>query len=351
MLIVTPFFRGMAEIFRPEDLARLQDLGDVVWGRDAAMSPEEFAEVVPDATAAVFGSWTFGPHALEHAGSRLLALLEVAGSHHHPDLDYAWCFANGVVVGSCAPAFGPVVAEMALALTLAATREVAGGDRAFRAGQERYLHEGCRDATMLFGKTIGFVGCGGLARSLQPLLDPFGVTFLGYDPWLPDAGLRERGIEPVGLDDLVARSSVVYVLAAPTPANRGLISRAVMEQIRPGGVLVVISRAHLVDFDALTDLVLQGRFRAAIDVFPEEPVPLDHPIRTAEHAILSAHRAGAVPEALHEIGRAVVEDLAAILGGHTPRAMQYATPELIRRMRPDPGTSPMPAPPHEASAT
>lgn len=332
-LIVAPYFRRMAEIFSGADLARLHELGDVVWGGDEPMPPEEFAAAVPDAAAIVFGSWTFGPEALDHAGSRLRAILEVAGSHHHPDLDYTWCFENNVAIGSCAPAFGPVVAEMALALTLAATRDIAGGDRAFRAGRERYLHEGCQDATLLFGKTAGFVGCGGLARSLQPLLDPFGVSVLGYDPWLNDEELTDRGIEPVGLEHLVAQSDVIYVLAAPNPTNRKLIDRALMERIRPGSVLVVISRAHLVDFDALTDLVLQGRFRAAIDVFPEEPVPLEHPIRTAENAVLSAHRAGAVPEALHEIGRFVVDDLAAILNGRTPLAMQYATPKLITRFR------------------
>lgn len=332
-LIVAPHFRRMGEIFAEVDLARLHELGNVVWGRDEAMPPDEFAAAVSDAAAIVFGTWTFGSHALDHASSRLQAILEVAGSHHHPSLDYEWCLANNVVVGSCGPAFGPVVAEMALALTLAATRDVAGGDRAFRAGRERYLHEGCEEATLLFGKTVGFVGCGGLARSLQPLLDPFGVSVLGYDPWLNDRELRGRGIEPARLDQLVARSDVIYVLAAPSPTNRGLIDRTLMERIRPGGVLVVVSRAHLVDFDALTDLVLQGRFRAAIDVFPEEPVPREHPIRSAENAVLSAHRAGAVPEALHEVGRLVVDDLAAILNCRVPRALQYATPELITRLR------------------
>lgn len=332
-LIVAPYFRHMAEIFSKQDLGRLRELGEVVWARDEAMSPDEFAAAVPDATAIVFGRWTFGPKALDRASNRLQAILEVAGSHRQPDLDYAWCFENGVAVGSCAPAFGPVVAEMALALTLAATRDVAGGDRAFRSGRERYLHDGCADTTLLFDKTVGFVGCGGLARSLQPLLAPFGVTVLGYDPWLSSAELRGRGIEPTDLERLVARSDIVYVLAAPTPANEGLIDRPLMERMRPAAVLVVISRAHLIDFDALTDLVLEGRFRAAIDVFPEEPVPPDHPIRGAENAVLSAHRAGAVPEALREIGRLVVDDLTAILNGRTPQAMQYATPELIALTR------------------
>ncbi len=93
-------------------------------------------------------------------------------------------------------------------------------------------------------------------------------------------------------------------------------------------MLVLVSRAHVVDFDALTDLVLQGRFKAAIDVFPQEPLAADHPIRRAEGAVLSAHRAGSVQEGLWEIGAMVVDDLEAIVRGLPPQRLQQAQPEL-----------------------
>jgi phosphoglycerate dehydrogenase-like enzyme len=95
-------------------------------------------------------------------------------------------------------------------------------------------------------------------------------------------------------------------------------------------VLVLLSRAHVVDFDALTDRLSAGRFRAAIDVFPEEPIPDDHPIRRAPHAVLSSHRAGAIGEALHDVGRLVADDLEALCSGRVPQAMQLAQPETIR---------------------
>lgn len=335
-MIVAPHFRRMKEIFSERDRARLDELADVVWGRDEPMPLAAFEAALPAAAAVVFGTWTFGPDALLQAGRGLQAILEVAGTLRHDDLDTGWCLEHSVAVGSCAPAFGGVVAEMALALTLAASRDIVGGDRLFRRGTERYLHEGCENAFALFGKTVGFIGCGGLARSLQRLIAPFGVSILGFDPWLTSEELRGRGIEPAGLVNLVEASDVIYVLAAPTPSNRAMIDRSLLERIRPGKVLVLVSRAHLVDFDALTEFVLQGRFRVAIDVFPDEPVPSEHPIRSAESAVLSAHRAGALPEALHEIGRMVVDDLGAIFAGATPHALQYATPELIARMREEP---------------
>ena len=84
----------------------------------------------------------------------------------------------------------------------------------------------------------------------------------------------------------------------------------------------------MVDFDALTDLVLQGRFKAAIDVFPQEPLAADHPIRRAKGAVLSAHRAGSVQEGLWEIGAMVVDDLEAIVRGLPPQRLQQAQHEL-----------------------
>ena len=124
---------------------------------------------------------------------------------------------------------------------------------------------------------------------------------------------------------------MIFVLAVPSVENRALLSRERLERIQPGAVLVLISRAHVVDFAALTELVLAGRFKAAIDVFPAEPLPLDHPIRKAPGAVLSAHRAGSVTEGLWEIGRMVVDDLEAIARGLPPQRLQVVQPELASR--------------------
>jgi phosphoglycerate dehydrogenase-like enzyme len=331
-VVVAPDFRRVDEIFDSTTLVRLNHLVDVVWGRDGPMPQDTFRAALQDATAVVFGTWHYGLDAIPSAGPTLRYVFEVAGGHSHLDLNYAACFERGITVGGCAGAFGPAVAEMALALSLASARLVAEGDAAFRAGEELWLHDGTVGAVTFYGKTVGFVGAGGLSRSLQPLLEPFGVRFLAYDPWLGEGALRERGIESVDLPTLFDESDLVYVLAVPTPDNHHLVSRSLMERLQPHDILTVISRAHLVDFEAMTDLVLKGRFRASIDVFPTEPLDVDHRIRRAEGVVLSAHRAGAIPEALLEIGRMVVDDLESLLVGEEPRRMQYATPDLIERL-------------------
>ncbi len=329
-VLVDPVSRKVEEIFSSEDWARLHDLVDVVWGRDKPIPDEELAKHAGELNAIVTGRWHHGP--LQRM-TQLRAILEVGGRHPSPKvLDYVECFRRGIRVLSCAPAFGPMVAEMALGMALACSRQIVDGHNAFVAGEEVYLRPGNRDSFTLFDQPVGLIGYGGLARALRPLLAPFRCKLHVYDPWLPQRYLRDQGVTPMSLDDLLATSRVIFVLAIPSAENRAMLDRTRLELIAPDAVLVLISRAHVVDFDALTDLLYQRRFRAAIDVFPQEPLPADHPIRRAPGAVLSAHRAGSVWRDLQSIGRMVVDDLEAMTRGLPPMAMQVAQPEIVYRL-------------------
>jgi phosphoglycerate dehydrogenase-like enzyme len=331
-VILDAAFRKIDEIFDRADLDHLHRLADVVWGRDEPMPADELAAAKPEAFAIVAGSWRHGGVGADEA-PKLRAILEVGGRHPSPQvLDYETCFARSIRVLSCAPAFGPMVAEAALGMALAASRNLASHTEAFRRGDERYLHAGNVDAFTLYGQTVGFIGFGGLARSLRPLLAPWGCHILAYDPWLPDSYLVRQGVEPAALETLLAASRVIFVLAIPSASNRAMLDRARLELIRPDAVFVLMSRAHVVDFDALTELVAAGRFRAAIDVFPQEPLPPDHPIRCVPGVVLTPHAAGSVHKDLRLIGRMVVDDLEAMLAGLPPWAMQVAQPEIVYRL-------------------
>lgn len=328
VVIVDPHFRQMAEIFSPPDMERLYHLAEIIWGKDEPMPLDRFRQELPKAAALICADWRYG-NVLDMAGN-LRAILTVSGGFPL-ELDYDQCFDRRIRVLSAAPAFARQVAEMSLGMALAAGRDIVLGDRAMRAGQEKYLHAGNVGTFLLYGKTVGFIGYGNIARELRPLLEPFGCPIMAYDPWLSYSYLQRLGVRPVTLEELMAGSKVIFVLAAPTTENRALLSRAVLELIQPGAVLALMSRAHVVDFDALTELVLAGRFKAVIDVFPREPLEKKHPIRHAEGVILSAHRAGSVVEGLWEIGQMVVDDLEAIMRGLPPQRLQSAQPELARR--------------------
>lgn len=327
-VVVDPHFRTMQELFSAADRARLHAVVEVIWGRDEPMPPDQARAALHDAIAIVSSGWRYAD--LPDGAANLRAIIDVSGAFPLT-LDYTRCFARGIRVLSAAPAFGPQVAEMALGMALSASREIVAGDRAIRTGTEQWNRAGNTSTFLLYGQPVGLIGYGSIARCLRSLLAPFHCPIAVYDPWLGEGYLRSQGVEPVALTHLLQTSQVIFVLASPSTENQALLSRDLLAQIRPGALLILISRAHVVDFAALTELVLAGQFKAAIDVFPVEPLPLDHPIRQAPGAVLSAHRAGSVKEGLWELGRMVVDDLEMIAAGLPPQRLQLAQPELIGR--------------------
>ena len=331
-IILDPAFRRMENIFSAQDLNRLHAAADVIWGQDEAMPAAEIEKVRDEVVAIICGSWRHGE---VNRFPKLRAILEVGGGFPSPQsLDYATCFARSIRVLSCAPAFGTAVAELGLGLALACTRQIAWTDQAFRQDEPNWSHTTFATELgtpfTLYGKQVGFIGFGGLARSLKPLLDPFGCPIQVFDPWLTDSYLRGQKVSPVDLETLLSTSQIIFELAVPSTANQALLDREKLNLIRADAVFILLSRAHVVDFDALTELLLAGRFQAGIDVFPQEPLPKEHPIRKAKHAVLSSHRAGANLEALLNIGRIVADDIEAICSDRIPQAMQQAQPEFIR---------------------
>jgi phosphoglycerate dehydrogenase-like enzyme len=331
-VILDPAFRRIENILTDDDLARLHHAADILWGKDDPMPEAALETAREDVIAIICGSWRHGDVS---RFPRLRAILEVGGGFPSPQsLDYAACFSRGIRVLSCAPAFGPAVAELGLALALDCARQISYTDQAFRIDEPNWSHTAFETELgtpfTLYGKQVGFIGFGGLARALKPLLEPFGCPIQVYDPWLTETYLHRQKVTPVDLDTLLSTSKIIFVLAVPSASNKALLDRAKLSLIRPGSAFILLSRSHVVDFDALTEMLLAGRFLAGIDVFPQEPLPKDHPIRKARHAVLSSHRAGANQEALLNVGRIVADDVEAICSDRVPQAMQLAQPEFIR---------------------
>ncbi|WP_328773403.1 NAD(P)-dependent oxidoreductase [Streptomyces sp. NBC_00286] len=313
-------------IFTPDALARLHDRFTVVEpDSEAALD-----QALPDAFAVV-GQPELPAERLARAG-KLRAVLNVEGNFY-PHVDYDACFERGIHLLNCGPAYAQAVAEYALGLALDLARGISREDRAFRAGRERYVFEGNADAVLLRGSDIGLIGFGQLGRALHPLLAAFRPTLRVYDPWLPAAVLREQGLVPATLDETLSRSRFVFVLATVTDESRHLLGARELDLLPEGARLVVISRAPVVDFPALLARVAEGRLLAGIDVWPEEPVAADDLARGLEGLVLSAHRAGGVPEAFWTIGDMVVDDLTLIARGLPPARMQVAARELVGRYR------------------
>ena len=152
-VLLDPSFRTIEEIFHPDDLKRLHDCCEVLWGSDEPISMGEFESVKKDVWAIVSPRWRYGD---VKDIPKLKAFLEVGGRHPSPEdgLDYEYCFGKSIRVLSCAPAFGPMVAEMALGMAIDAAREITLGHNQFHNGQEKYQRDGNKDTFTLYGKRV-----------------------------------------------------------------------------------------------------------------------------------------------------------------------------------------------------
>ena len=324
--------RQLDTIFTQDDLQRLENIAEVIWGKDEEMPQEAWTQAKKEASILIGIPSSGVGDVDENAAPHLKAIMEVGGAHpRRGAVDYETCFRRSIRVLSCAPAFAKMVAELALGHALAALRNIVDADRRMRRGEEKWGWRGQADICTLYNASVGIIGYGNLARELRLLLAPFNCQLNAYDPWLPSTYLQQQGINPMGLEELLQTCDVTFVLAIPTRENKELLTREKLEQIKPGAVLVLASRSHLVDFNALIELANAGKFRATIDVYPEEPPPLDHPVRETENTVLTCHMAGAIDHALYKIGKMVTDDVEAIATGLPPISMQVAQPEFIVR--------------------
>ncbi len=331
MILLDPYPRTLEQLFSRRDRSRLEALAPVDWHDGPPREADEVDRLIGEAVALV-GQTALPRERLERA-PKLRAVVNVEGNFL-PNVDYEECFRRGIHVLSIAPVFGQAVAEMALGLALATARGIPRGDAELRNGSERLYDEGANeDSFLLHGKTFGLLGCGNLGRALLPLLRPFGGDILVHDPWLQDAVVRDLGAEPCALDELFTRSRVVFLLAAATSENGGLVGARELAALPRGAALVLVSRAAIVDWEALLEAARSGHVKVATDVFPEEPVPVAEPARRAAGTVLSAHRAGNVPEVWPLAGEMVVDDLEWILRGLPPARLARAAPETVARLR------------------
>ncbi|MCK6475031.1 MAG: hydroxyacid dehydrogenase [Planctomycetes bacterium] len=330
LILLDPHPRPIGLIFSAEDLRRLEALGRVE-RHEGSPAPDDWIDARLPEAAAVIGQTALPKARLDRA-PKLRAVCNVEGNFL-PNIDYEECHRRNIPVLGCGPAFSPAVAEMALGMALALARGIVPHDAAFRRGEEtysRFSNDGC---WLLRGKPLGLIGCGNVGRALLPLLKPFGGEILAHDPWIPEAALRELDVVPAGLDELLSRARVVFVLSAATTENRKGLGAEHFARMPQGSALVLVGRADTVDFDALLDAAERGHLRVAVDVFPEEPLPKDHRARRTPNTILSGHRAGGLSETYRAIGRMVVDDLDLVLRGQPPQHMQRARLEIVTKMR------------------
>lgn len=328
IILLDPHPRRLDRIFDEPTKRRLERLGRVIWHDGSPAAPEHIDRYLPE-TVALIGQSPMDKARLDRA-SHLRAIFNVE-SNFLPNLDYAECHRRTIPVLSTGPVYAQPVAEMVLGMAISLARRMHEADAALRVGKE--FKGDNHDSFLLRGKTLAIVGFGNLGRALLPLLRPFSRDILIHDPWVHPSVLRESDVTPASLDECFARARVVFLLAANTSENTGQIGARHFASMQKGSVVILASRAALVNFPELLAAAASGHIRAGIDVWPEEPIPRDEPGRSTPNTLIQAHRCGSVPEIQTLIGQLVVDDLEAILSGLPPQRCQRAQLETVSKLR------------------
>ncbi len=333
IILVDPLPRTLDLIIEPSVRARLEALGEVIVSEDRQMPAEEVERYLPD-TVLIFGQTDMPRERLDRA-PRLKAIINVE-SNFLPNVDYQACVERGIWVITPASAFASPVAEASLAMALDLARGITAADREFRQGTERYGLEGNSETFRFAGAPVGIIGFGDLGRELRELIRPFRNTVRVFDPWLPKEIVERLDCQPATLDELLRESQVVFVFASVTSENEGFLGKKEFASMKPGAAFLLMSRAAVVDFPAMLEAAASGHIRVATDVFPEEPVKPDDPVRSAPGILLSAHRTGGTRDAFYALGSMAVADAELIMKGLPPRLCRRADPATASMMRSKP---------------
>jgi D-3-phosphoglycerate dehydrogenase len=218
---------------------------------------------------------------------------------------------RGIAVCNTPGRNGPAAAEYAVGLVLAAMRRIHEAHSSLSAGEWRgefYAFEQC--GSELAGSTVGLVGFGAIGRQVARVIRALRAEVLVHDPFVDATEVGEVGARKTGLDELLENSRVVSLHARLTPETRGMIGAREMKRMRPGTILVNTARGGLLHYDALCDALESGHLgAAALDVYPEEPLPKRSRILNTPRLLLSPHIAGATKDTAKRAARLAAEEV------------------------------------------
>ena len=223
---------------------------------------------------------------------------------------------HGVAVCSAPGRNAVATAEHTVAMMLATMRRIPQTHSDLTSASWRSDYYGYDNVgPELSGSTVGLVGYGAVGSRVARILAGFDARVLVFDPYLDEAVLRGSA-RLVELDELLASSLIVSLHARATSESAGMIGREQLAAMREGSVLVNCARGSLLDYDALCDALESGHlFGAALDVFPNEPIPEGSRLLSVPGLVMTPHLAGASKQTAQNAARIVAEEVGRYLRG------------------------------------
>ena len=309
------------------NVSGLEEAGFVVERKrelENVLDPERVVAGLRDCWGVVAGGEVYSRAVLE-ALPRLRVVARMGVGYDRVDVAAATNL--GVLVSITPNTIEPAVAEWTVAHILAVRRRLFLADRAVRNGKwtlPQVL------SPSLVGATVGLIGLGRIGREVVKRLAGFGCTLIGSDPVADVGEWRERGVEVVDLDTLLARSDVVSLHVPLTDKTRGLIGASEIAHMRPSAIVINTSRGGLIDEDALATAIRDGRLAGAgLDAFSHEPLPATSPLLGLDNVVLTGHVAYATRAAALSAGQSAIQAIVKLARGEIP--FGALNPEVIEQ--------------------
>jgi phosphoglycerate dehydrogenase-like enzyme len=211
----------------------------------------------------------------------------------------------------------PAPSELAWALILAVAKRVAVEDRGIRAGGWQTGFP-----VPLAGKTLGLLGAGHLGGAMVPVAKAFGMDVVAWSQHLTEERCAELGVRKVTKDELLATSDVLGVFLVFSERSRNTLRADDLAKMKPGAIVVNISRGPIVEEKALIEALRSGHLAGAgLDVFDREPLPADHPFRSLDNVVVTPHIGYVTEQLFRTAWQLMAQDVAAYLAGSPIRVV------------------------------
>lgn len=222
------------------------------------------------------------------------------------------------------------VAEMSVALALAAVRRLCAASSKVREG--KWKERGMLVGFNIKGKTVGILGLGNIGGRVAEIYRfGFGANVLGYDPFISPEEAKKRGARLVGFEELLRESDIISIHVPLTAETRHMIGEREFNIMKRGVVLVNAARGAVVDTEALIKALREGRVgAAALDVVEGEPIDASHPLLSFENVIITPHIGSNTVEALRGMDEANIEAILSVINGKVPEGL--VNPEVLKLM-------------------
>jgi D-3-phosphoglycerate dehydrogenase / 2-oxoglutarate reductase len=250
------------------------------------------------------------------------------GSVGVDSVDVEAATARGIPVTNCPDTFIEEVADHAMTLMLATHRRLIVQDRMVREGRWAEGRPALLKFPRLRGMTLGLIAFGHVARAVAERAKPFGLHVIAYDPYIEEIAMIERGVEPVGLPELLARADIISMHTPATESANRLIREEHFRQMKKTAIYVSTGRGPTTDEAALIKALDEGMIAGAgLDVLEQEPPGGNNPLLKMDNVVLTAHVASATARFDPARRRRVGLELSLALSGKWP--MSCVNPSVL----------------------